>query len=312
MNEMQDLIEKTINPPGILKKNRRALFLAIKDIAEIVRKDALTAFNAHFPYLADAKKLQEHGNALLIPHLLHDTETEYRERVAAASFFLMKAGERQYIMGQLEERFGGRCAASDGFLDISVKIQDLDDAERVWLLQFLDELVNPNVKLSAAGRYGFVEAALLHEMANMRAAVEARDAFNDRGVKLNGAVTLDGRVKLGRGVLAPLGVTAALANKDEYAARGGLEDGLAVRPRIAVRERVEDIAGTLAMAVKTSPFDPLPQEDGFAMALKSGREDAYEHIDDKITVGMRYCRKLDGTRRLNGGVKLNGGILLAA
>jgi hypothetical protein len=81
MNELHDLIEKTINPPGMLKKNRRALFLTIRDIALLVKKDALTAFNAHFPYLADSKKLQEHGNALLIPHLLHDTETEYRERI---------------------------------------------------------------------------------------------------------------------------------------------------------------------------------------------------------------------------------------
>jgi hypothetical protein len=49
MNEIKDLIEKAINPPGILKKNRGALFLTIKDIAEIVRRDALAAFNARFP-----------------------------------------------------------------------------------------------------------------------------------------------------------------------------------------------------------------------------------------------------------------------
>jgi hypothetical protein len=96
MNELNDLIEKTINPPGMFKKNRRALFFTIRDITEFVRKDALMTFNAHFPYLADSKKLEEHGDALLIPRLLHDSETEYRERIAAASFFLMKVGERHY------------------------------------------------------------------------------------------------------------------------------------------------------------------------------------------------------------------------
>jgi hypothetical protein len=145
MNEIKDLIENTINPPGILKKNRRALFLVIRDIAEIVRKDALTAFNARFPYLADSRKLQEHGDALLIPRLLHDTETEYRERVAAASFFLMKAGERQYIMGQMEERFTARYKIIEEFLNVHLKAADLAYDERVWALELLDSLLNPNI-----------------------------------------------------------------------------------------------------------------------------------------------------------------------
>jgi hypothetical protein len=148
MNKIQDLIEKTINPPGILKKNRRALFLTIRDIAGIVRKDALTAFNAHFPYLADSKKLREHGEALLIPRLLHDSETEYRERVAAASFFLMKAGERQYIKGQLAAHFGDRFVTRESFLEIYLKVLDLTDDEISWAEDFLDMIVDPNVGLN--------------------------------------------------------------------------------------------------------------------------------------------------------------------
>jgi hypothetical protein len=54
-------IEETINPPGIANKNRLALFSTIGGIADTVRADALKAFNARFPYLADGAKLEEHG-----------------------------------------------------------------------------------------------------------------------------------------------------------------------------------------------------------------------------------------------------------
>jgi hypothetical protein len=43
-----------------LRKNRTAFFTTISDVADIVRTDALKAFNAHFPYLADSAKLEEH------------------------------------------------------------------------------------------------------------------------------------------------------------------------------------------------------------------------------------------------------------
>jgi hypothetical protein len=103
---MIDFIKQTVNPPGINKPNRLALFSAIGDTAEKVRADALKAFNAHFLYLADSAKLEEHGKALIIPHLADDTEQEFRDRVSTASFFLMRAGERAYIREQLQARFG--------------------------------------------------------------------------------------------------------------------------------------------------------------------------------------------------------------
>ena len=54
-NEIHELIEKTIAPPGIQKKNRRSIFKTIGDVGVKIKKDALTAFNAHFPYVADEK-----------------------------------------------------------------------------------------------------------------------------------------------------------------------------------------------------------------------------------------------------------------
>jgi hypothetical protein len=192
MNEITDLIEKAINPPGILKQNRRALFLAIRDIAETVRKDALTAFNAHFPYLADSKKLQEHGDALLILHLLHDTETEYRERVAAASFFLMKAGERQYIMGQLEERFTTRYKIIEAFLNIHLKVTDLTDAEREWALELLDSLLNPNIYTELSEWFHYIEDVMLSDGALYTYERQDIDLFEEKVLR-DGRILRDGK-----------------------------------------------------------------------------------------------------------------------
>jgi hypothetical protein len=203
MNEIQDLIEKTINPPGILKKNRRALFLTIRDIALLVKKDALTAFNAHFPYLADPKKPREHGDALLIPRLPHDTETEFRERVAAAGFFLMKAGERHYIMGQLEERFTTRYKIIEAFLNVRLKVTDLTDDEREWALELLDSLLNPNIHTELSEWFHYIDDVILSDSALYTYEREDIDFFEEKilrdcGILRDGKTIFNKTVKLPR------------------------------------------------------------------------------------------------------------------
>jgi hypothetical protein len=192
MNEIQNLIEKAINPPGILKKNRRALLFTIRDIALLVKKDALTAFNAHFPYLADPKKLQEHGDALLIPRLLHDTDTEYRERVAAASFFLMKAGERQYITGQLEERFATRYKIIEEFLNVRLKVTDITDNEREWALELLDSLLNPNIYTELSEWFHYIDNVILSDNALYNYKREDIDLFEEKILR-DGRILRDGK-----------------------------------------------------------------------------------------------------------------------
>jgi hypothetical protein len=269
-------IERIINPPGITKKNRFAVFSTIGGIADIVRADALKAFNAHFPYLADGAKLEEHGAALLVPRLLDDTEKEYRDRVSTASFFLTRSGERAYITGQLAAHFGDRYIVSEKFLEVYVKVRDLADTDRRWLLQFLDGLINPNVKLSVAEWFHFVDRVILREVLSARAGMPLLDTFNDRSVKLNGGVKLDGRtkndtvklrpkldgrtaldgginlsgslliltatdyvrlpVRLGRGVLDRLGISVNPARRDIYAARITLRGAI----RLDGRENLRD------------------------------------------------------------------------
>lgn len=163
MSEIDDLISKTITPIGIQKKNRRSIFKTIGEVGEKIKEDALKAFNAHFPYLADEKKLEEHGTALLIPHLLQDGKEEFRNRVTTASFFLSKAGERGYILSQLEAHFQGRYILSEEFLKVYIKILDLSDDDRQWVQQFLDELLNPVITLTVAEWFKYVETITVTE-----------------------------------------------------------------------------------------------------------------------------------------------------
>ncbi|MDR0403586.1 MAG: hypothetical protein LBH35_08380 [Treponema sp.] len=188
---MIDFIKKTVHPPGITKPNRLSLFQAVGDIAEKVRADAVKAFNAHFPYLADSAKLEEHGNALIIPHLLEDTEKGYRDRVSTASFFLMKAGERAYITSQLNAHFGDRCVVSDEFLNIYVKVLEIGDTDRSWLHGFLDSLLNPNIRLTVADWFRFVEQILITESHAVNVKKKFDDIFPLRGFRYDGRFLCD-------------------------------------------------------------------------------------------------------------------------
>jgi len=177
---MIDWIKKNICPPGIEKPNRLAIFTAIGEVMSCVRKDADKAFYAHFPYLSDDKKLEEHGRALLVPRLLHDTPEEYRNRVATASFFLAKAGERAYIMGQLEERFGERFIVLEDFLSIHTKVAGLTDDERTWALCLLDSLADPNVYLELSEWFHYFDALPAIDAAEYYAHRRDFDLFDDQ------------------------------------------------------------------------------------------------------------------------------------
>jgi hypothetical protein len=198
MSEVSDLIEKTINPPGIKSPNRRGIFHAIRDVGEKVKADAQTAFNAHFPYLADSKKLDEHATALLIPHLDDDTDDEFRERVATASFFLMRAGERGYILEQLTNHFGDRYILSEAFLNVYVKILDLSDTDREWVHGLLDQLLNPNILLTVAEWFRYVETFAITESQTITVRKDLLDYLPSKT-----GFRCDGRVGCDQGQMVP-------------------------------------------------------------------------------------------------------------
>jgi hypothetical protein len=190
---MIEWIKKTINPPGSGKPNRRALFSTISKTAEKVCADAIKAFNAHFPYLADKKKLKEHADALLIPEIPYDSEEELRERVSTASFYLERAGDRGYIREQLTAHFGDRHIVSEDFLTVYVKITDLDDKDRAWAMNLLDGLLDPNIAMTVAEWFNFIENALMEDIQQIGVIRNDADIFSS-------GLCCDGRFYCDQGV----------------------------------------------------------------------------------------------------------------
>jgi hypothetical protein len=109
----------------------------------------------------DREKLKEHADALLIPEISYDSEEELRERVSTASFYLAKAGERGYIHEQLTAHFGDRHIVSEDFLNVYIKVTDLDDKDRAWTMNLLDGLLDPNIAMTVAEWFRFIEYVLI-------------------------------------------------------------------------------------------------------------------------------------------------------
>jgi hypothetical protein len=161
---MNAWIKQTVNPPGITKKNRGALFAALGKVFSVVKDDAIMAFNAHFPYLCDEQKLAEHGKALSVPRAAYDRDDEYRNRVTTASFYHTRAGERSYTREQLKEHFGDRYTLAESFLQISLKITDLSDEDNVWLRDFLDTTFDPIIAFAITEWFNFVATMTMSDI----------------------------------------------------------------------------------------------------------------------------------------------------
>jgi len=150
---MKDWIEKNLDPPGMEHKNWRSLFSFIGRVFGIVKDDAIKAHNAFFPYLCDEDKLRQHGESLMIPELPFDTEKTYRDRVATASFYLMRAGERAYIHEQLQARLGNRYDIKEKFLEVLLTISEFSAEELIWAYSFLDGILDPNISFFLTGLF---------------------------------------------------------------------------------------------------------------------------------------------------------------
>lgn len=187
---MIDWITEVVAPPGVEKKNRGALFSVLGRVFGVVRSDAQKALFARYPYLCDESVLDKHGKALFVPRLPGDSLEEYRQRVAAASYFLSKEGERAYVKGQLTEHFGDRYLLTEEFLQVYVKVLNLSDADRMWLWSFLDGTLNPNIELTIADWFRYVERVVLGEYARVSVVTKERDVY-PRGLRYNGRIRHD-------------------------------------------------------------------------------------------------------------------------
>jgi hypothetical protein len=188
---MKEWIKKNINPPGMEKKNRASLFSFIGRVFGIVKNDAIKAFNAFFPYLSDPEKLREHGDALSVPELPYDTEAEYRDRVSTASFYLMRAGERAYIHEQLQAHFGEEYLLREEFLQVYINIPDLNDEDRQWVRGLLDGLLDPNISLTVAEWFHFVDTITMQEILDIRLKRRDIDSFPSGTLRYDGRIYCD-------------------------------------------------------------------------------------------------------------------------
>ena len=175
---MKEWIEKNLDPPGMERKNWRSLFSFIGRVFGRVKDDAIKAHNAFFPYLCDSDKLREHGKALIIPELPFDTEEGYRNRVTTASFYLMRAGERAYIHEQLEAYFGHTYLLKEEFLQVYIKIPDLDNDKRAWVFSFLDGILDPNISLTVAEWFRYIETLVIEEQLIIKTKFKHIDSFD--------------------------------------------------------------------------------------------------------------------------------------
>ena len=123
-----------VNPSGRGKPRRGAVFSLITEVFGQVKDDADAAFWARFPRLADERKPERHGRAALVPRLLRDSGT-----------------------------------STEAFLHLSLKILDLSDADRAWVLAFLDSTFDPNSELIVAEWFHFIETMLMDEALGIRA-----------------------------------------------------------------------------------------------------------------------------------------------
>jgi hypothetical protein len=186
---VKELMQK-INPPGILKPNRGSLFSVIGKVFDQVNGDALKAFNAHFPYLSDLEKLAQHGKALSIPRVPYDTDEEYRKRVSAAAFYFANAGDRTYTISQLKEHFGDRYILNEQFLQVSLKVLDLTDADRKWLREFLDGTLNPNILIAMAELFDFSDTLVMQEAPRVSIIKSEQDVYTN-GLRYDGRIKYD-------------------------------------------------------------------------------------------------------------------------
>ena len=272
---MTDWIKENIDPPGIDKKNRLAIFSTIGKIMGLVRNDAKKAFNAHFPYLADDKKLEEHGKALGIPHLMYDTPEEYRDRVAAASFFLMKAGERGFILNLLEKRFGDRFQVVEKFLQLKAKVAEITDEEKAWAFGLLDYLIDPAVSLEITDWLCFIEEMIVHDDEGASYLIKRRDADS-----FDGCFFYDGE--------------HCYDGSKDYGGTGGIHDESAIKLKFPM----DDFFGSYFFYDGEHFYDGSKDYSGTDV------------INDELAIGIRKYWYYDGQYSYDGSKSYDSGELI--
>ena len=161
-----DNIIKYMDPPGMGKPNRGAVFNIISRIYDIVKSDIKKVSNAFFPLLCDVEMLDKHSAALNIPKFPYEEENDYRARTATGAGFIENKGTRgqviQYLNKLVPERYslfegpamcfrigysrlGFAALGTGGFLNI--KVRDLLPIEEEYIYTALDNILDPDIQI---------------------------------------------------------------------------------------------------------------------------------------------------------------------
>jgi hypothetical protein len=85
------------------------------------------------------------------------------------------------VISQLEAHFGTRYLLAERFLRVYVKILDLSDDDRTWVLAFLDSTLDPNILLTVAEWFHFIDPMPMDELLGITAARTDTDLWLPKG-----------------------------------------------------------------------------------------------------------------------------------
>jgi hypothetical protein len=159
-------------------------------VFDVVKSDAGKTFNAHFPYISDITKLHQHGRSLSIPRFIYDTDEEYRKRVATAAFYHTNVGGRAYTVAQLQAHFGERYTLIEEFLRVHVKVLDFVNEDKLWLRNFLDSTLDPNISIALTEWFHFVDSVAMTDIPLITTMRKDRDIY-PRGLRYDGRIKYD-------------------------------------------------------------------------------------------------------------------------
>jgi hypothetical protein len=342
---MTGWIKKEIDPPGMEKKGRGSLYRFIGRVFGRVRDDAEKAFRAFFPYLADSDKLRKHGASLSIPEMPFDTEDEFRDRVTTASFYLMRAGERAYILEQLRAHFADRFSVEEHFLHVRVKIFNITDKDRAWAIGFLDGILDPNIRLDLGQIFDIADTMPAPEDSmsltvrpvledTLNAPLLYNGAVNYDGETINDTVYVDSEYDGESEYDGSLSYDATKETdrtydvKTDFTYSTGTRDLVAMDIRFDGFEDTLPIDDSLSMAIKADLADTVEPDDSLAVAIKADLRDTLEPGDsfslsarvdtedkietaDSFTIGIRYEHEYDGSCGYDGSVGYDSTVLNA-
>lgn len=296
---MKKLIEK-INPPGIEKDNRRKLFDIIGNLGDVVASDSMQVLRNFFPLLSDQKALADHGEALMIPRYSSDTEESYRARVATAAFYMFQRGTRGFLKAEIAKRFESKdFRIIEDYMHLAVKVLDISETERVWLYEFLDKELDPNISITLIDWFRFIETVAVGDTCSS-ALVSSLDDAIDNGFCLDGRTLLDhGREVLLNGDFGLSGAFALNRVKAETGTWTGVSAGvlfLAGTFLLGGLHRLRGVEVREAARPGSPAFLCNGKQDLFSFSMASV-------VSDTLTFNFR----LVGGVRLNGMLRLGEG-----